>query len=282
MRREMNFMLWALILLYAAARPLQSLPDRVPMLLIVALHVIPAALFAVIHGAKAYGGRGILVFAALCLGVGNLSENVGILTGFPFGRYSFTNVMGPKLFNVPVLLGLAYLGMGYCSWMLARLILRRGHVLLVPLLASFIMVAWDLSMEPVWANLVHAWVWYQGGPYFGIPVTNFLGWFLTVYVFYQLFAIYLQGRKPDPAVPPLPAAFWRMPALFYAVSAAGNLLVIPPAGLRAIADHTGVQWSVSGIRLASALVSVFVMGTFAALAAHRLNGAGRSADRAQY
>jgi len=40
-------------------------------------------------------------------------SNLGVRTGFPFGHYSFTNLMGPKLFAVPILLGLAYVGMAY-------------------------------------------------------------------------------------------------------------------------------------------------------------------------
>jgi putative membrane protein len=262
--------LWTLLAIYVAARPLQAFPDRVPMLAIVFLHVVPPALFAMVHGAVAYRVRGILVFAALCLGIGNLFENLGILTGFPFGSYSFTEVMGPRILNVPVLLGLAYLGMGYLSWTLARLILKDGRVFTLPLLASCIMVAWDLSMEPVWATLVHGWIWWKGGPYFGVPVSNFLGWYLTVYVFYQLFALYLRGRSTSTG--PLPPAFWRVAVLFYAVSAAGNLLVIPPAGLQVVADAAGTLWKVSAIRGASAVVSIFVMGTFAAAAWLRVPG----------
>jgi uncharacterized membrane protein len=63
--------------------------------------------------------------------------------------------MGPKLFHVPILLGLAYIGMAYVSWSLARAILRdekqgpSGRWVALPILASFIMVAWDLAQDPV-------------------------------------------------------------------------------------------------------------------------------------
>jgi uncharacterized membrane protein len=268
--------LWLLLAIYAFARPLQSFPDRVPMLAIVFLHVVPAALFAMIHGSRAYGVRGMLVFASLCLGVGNLFENLSILTGFPFGSYSFTDVMGPKILNVPILLGLAYLGMGYLSWTLARLILRSGHWLTVPLLASCIMVLWDLSMEPVWATLVHGWNWWKGGPYFGVPVTNFLGWYLTVFTFYLLFALYL--RRYSVIQIKLPVRFWSVAIAFYGVSAAGNLLVIPPTGLQTVPDVTGRLWSVSAIRAASALVSLFGMGAFALTAWLRLRSVSSNTE----
>ncbi len=271
-----SLVLWALIALYAAARVLQVFPGKVSMLAVVASHVFPPAIFALIHGAMLYRSRGILTFAALCLVIGNISENLSILTGFPFGRYYFTDVMGPKLFHIPILLGLAYLGMGYLSWTLGYLILgdmrsplAGSRVVTLPLVASFIMVAWDLSMDPVWSNIVHAWIWLKGGAYFGVPVVNFLGWYLTVYVFYQLFALYLRGRSTNPG--PLPSSYWHLAVLFYGVSAAGNiLLAIPPAGLSVVSDPTGAQWKVSDITGACALTSIFIMGAFALLAWVRL------------
>ena len=75
--------------------------------------MIPPLAFTFLHGSLRYRPYGIFVFTALCLAIGNLSENLGVLTGFPFGHYHFTEVMGPKLFHVPILLGLAYVGMGY-------------------------------------------------------------------------------------------------------------------------------------------------------------------------
>jgi hypothetical protein len=64
-----RFLLLTSLILYLAARILQLFAGQVPSLLIVILHVIPPALFAVIHGALIYRSRGILVFATLCLGL---------------------------------------------------------------------------------------------------------------------------------------------------------------------------------------------------------------------
>src|SRR5215467_15830903 len=132
---------------YAAATILPLFPGAVPFPIVVASEIIPAAIFALVHGAKLYRLRGIFVFAALCLLIGNILENIGVLTGFPFGRYYFTERMGPKLFQVPVLIGPAYLGVGYLSWVVARLTLGnvRGalagnELIRIPLIASFIMV----------------------------------------------------------------------------------------------------------------------------------------------
>jgi uncharacterized membrane protein len=271
-----SFVLWALLMLYAFARVLQVFPGEVPLVAVVALHVLPPIVFALIHGAMFYRTRGIFIFFAICLVVGNIFENVGVRTGFPFGSYYFTDLMGPKVFAVPIQLGLAYLGMAYLSWTLARVILGNlrspvtgSRVVTLPLIAAFVMVAWDFSQDPVWSTVLHLWIWRQGGAYFGVPASNFLGWYLTVYVFYQLFALHLQGRstKPDP----LPPSYWNVAILFYAVSAAGNiLLVIPRPIISVVSDPSGTQWKVSDITRTCAVISVLTMGAFAALARVRL------------
>jgi uncharacterized membrane protein len=258
-----RFLLWTLLFLYLVARILQLFAGRVPNLLIVTFHVIPPALFAVIHGARIYHSRGFLVFATLCLGVGTLFESLSLRTGFPFGHYRFTDLMGPKLFDLPVLLALAYVGMGYLSWVVGLVILECQNepisgrkIVLLPLAASFIMTAWDLSMDPVWADIDHAWVWRNGGSYYGVPISNFFGWFLTVYTFYQLFALYLRNRVSIPSE----ASHGRLAILFYAASAAGNLLVIAPSSLGGVfVDTAGKSWMISDILWASRLVSIFLM-----------------------
>jgi len=111
---QRRFLLSGLLFLFLAARILQLFAGRVPNLLIVTLHVIPLAHFALVHGARIYGSRGILIFATLCLGVGTLFEGVSLRTGFPFGYYRFTELMGPKFFDLPILLALAYVGWVIC------------------------------------------------------------------------------------------------------------------------------------------------------------------------
>jgi uncharacterized membrane protein len=256
--------LWAFLAIYAAARFTQAFPDKIPMAVIVALHVLPPLAFAIVHGAVVYRRRGILIFVLLCVMIGGGFEELSLNTGFPFGHYYFTDAMGPKIFQIPILLGLAYVGIGYLAWTLAGIILPKPRVVARPLLAAAIMTAWDLSMDPIWANLVHAWLWEQGGAYFGVPVSNFFGWYLTNYAIYQAFALVV--RRPAQGS----AAFWRVAVLFYAVLAAGNLIVIAPSHVATFTDAAGVTWRVSSMMLASALVSIFVMGGFALAAWLRL------------
>ncbi|HKF47763.1 MAG TPA: carotenoid biosynthesis protein [Terracidiphilus sp.] len=256
---------------YGCARVLQVLHGPPPTLSLVAAEVVAARAFAVVDGSRNLGGVGILVFAAICAVVGNVMENIGLATGFPYGHYRFLEVMGPRLFEVPVLLGLAYVGMAYVSWTLAWFLFSdapRGpaiRFLALPFTASAIMVAWDVAQDPVWSTVLHAWVWRDGGSWFGVPLSNYFGWFLTVFLIFVLFAAFEQRRGPDRTM-----SAWPSLAL-YSLCAAGNVLQLLTRSYAPVSvDPSGAAWRTVNIFAASAAVSIFVMGSFVALAAVRL------------
>lgn len=262
----------AMLFLYAAGRVLQIFPERVPPLLIVVLQVVPPALFALAHGARRYGWRGILVFAVLCLGVGSFFESLSLRTGFPFGHYVFTGLMGPKIAGLPLLLSLAYVGVGYAAWVVAENIAGKPapnmNWMRVALCACATMTAWDVATDPVWANIDRGWEWLDGGAYFGVPLSNFLGWMLTTGILYLLFAFWLRRHEPARLVS---AGRDRTAIAMYGLVAAGNLLLaLPgavPGGLKVrFTDAAGKSWPALGIVGACIAVSVLVMLPLAALA----------------
>jgi putative membrane protein len=274
-----------LLVVYAGARVLQIFPTQVPTLLIVLLHVVPPAVFAFIHGRRVYGAHGIVVFMVLCLGVSSFFESLSLRTGFPFGHYFFTGVMGPKVFDLPVLLALAYAGVGYLAWVVASLMVgapagSRAGWLVTPFVAAVVMTAWDLALDPVWAYIDHAWVWEQGGGYFGVPFGNYFGWLPTTWVFYLAFALWLRGREPGPAT----REWSRLAVAMYAMVAAGNLLLaIPsaiPAGFPAtITDVAGRRWMSTDMVGICVVISVCMMGTFAVIAWARAGALSREAEK---
>jgi putative membrane protein len=275
--------LWLLLAFYAGANMLPVFPQFFTRLVMAASQIVPAVLFAMIHGAISYRFHRILAYAAISLTVGYIMEALGVRTGFPFGHYSFTDGMGPKLFLVPILMGPAYLGMGYIAWTLARVILTSASadrltgpwVITLPLAASFVMVAWDFSIDPALSTVGHYWTWLHGGAYFGVPVSNFLGWYLTNYLIYQLFAFYL--RRPSARQHPLPLAHAHLVVLFYVVCAAGSVLrAIPTASPALVVDPTGTEWRVSDINGVCTLAAIFLMGSFVVLALARLAGSSGS------
>jgi putative membrane protein len=50
------------------------------------------------------------------------------------------------------------------------------------------MAAWDLVVDPILSGpTVGAWVWERGGPYYGVPLQNSLGWIVTTFTVYLLY-----------------------------------------------------------------------------------------------
>ena len=50
-----------------------------------------------------------------------------------------------------------------------------------------------VGFDPIRSTIEHIWIWRDGGGYNGVPLTNFLGWYLTVWIIYQTFALFLSG-----------------------------------------------------------------------------------------
>ncbi|MEV4347200.1 carotenoid biosynthesis protein [Actinoplanes sp. NPDC049596] len=250
--------------------------------LVTAVSVLAELTFALVHGAVAYRWRGTLIFLGLALVVSNVIEDIGVLTGVPFGHYHYTDVLGPKVFEVPLLIGPAYFAVGYMAWTIATILLRPVHrhsewpaVLGTPAVASFVMVAWDLALDPSSATLRGRWIWEHGGGYFGVPLTNFLGWSLTVYIIYQLFALYLHRWGPTAdTLESLPRRYWAVPVVAYVV-VAGDYVVTWLSGGHdgvpaRVTDATGHLWRAADVYASSALIAVYGMVFLALLAGLRL------------
>ena len=157
---------------------------------------------ASLHGLRRYSLKEFFIFFVIAFVVSNFYENLSILTGFPFGHYHYTDALGPKLFLVPLLIAPAYFGCGYLAWSLAHVFvgvfgnkLRAEQIWRVPLVAAFVMVMWDLTMDPIAATVQKQWIWHDGGSYFGVPFVNYLGWLLCVYTIFRLFAIYISRQS---------------------------------------------------------------------------------------
>src|SRR5690606_37339813 len=45
--------------------------------------------------------------------------------------------------------------------------------------AASLLVTWDLSLDPAMSYLTSYWTWGEAGPYYGMPLVNLAGWFVT-------------------------------------------------------------------------------------------------------
>src|SRR5712691_10922055 len=281
MKKGVTPLLWTLVVISVVLTQVNAVfPKHIPVPLLIPLLIVVPLAFALLHGAVRYQWSGILTFLVLCLVVSNVLENSSILTGFPFGHYYYTSLLGPKLFLVPLVIGPAYFGTGYLAWVLSTVLIGDVRpkssafmTFAVPFIASFMMVAWDLAMDPTSSTIRHLWIWEQGGGYFGVPLTNYLGWFFTVYVFFQLFALSLRLRKTsrEGEEPTLPRSYYAQAIVMYAV-----IGLIPVVSYMvgstntAVTDAVGIVWQTRSIAEAEATVSIYTMIFAAALSAVKL------------
>lgn len=206
------------------------------------------------------------------------TENFGVATGLLFGRYHFeVGAALPRVGEVSAIVGGVWFGMGYFAWIVASTILDRadrrlkedGNIVLLPIVAAFVMTQWDYVMDAPSATISKAWIWHDGGAVFGVPLSNYLGWLLTSWLFYHGFALYLATREASPAHP-RERSFRLVAILFYAVS--GLAHVTPWLGGEAgeIADAAGHVWRIEDIREATVGAMLFTMFFTSLLAAMRL------------
>jgi putative membrane protein len=143
-------------------------------MLVVSVVAQAAAVFAILQ--HAWGWARTLRLAAAVSLLTFLVEFLGSRTGFPFGPYSYTDLLQPQLGHVPLLIPLAWFMMLPAAW--ATVYHYRGHRLRFILLSAVALTAWDLLLDPqmvAWG----LWVWDNPGGFFGIPWSNYAGWLLT-------------------------------------------------------------------------------------------------------
>jgi putative membrane protein len=109
-----------------------------------------------------------------------LIEIIGVNTGILFGNYEYGPAFGPKILSTPILIGLNWLILIYCS---AAIVNHHfTHKITRVISGSLLMVAYDLILEYV-APVMDMWSW--DAPYPGIR--NFLMWFVVAMVLHLLF-----------------------------------------------------------------------------------------------
>src|SRR2546428_345649 len=141
----------------------------------------------------------------------------------------------------------------------------------VPFIAAFVMVMWDLTFDPRASTIEHQWIWEQGGGYFGVPLTNYLGWFFTVYLFLQLFALFVRFRPGNETAETFPRSHYAQALLTYAVMGLTPVLTFVIGGSNAQAtDAAGVVWQTRSIAESVATVSIYTMLFAVALSAVKL------------
>lgn len=181
------------------------------------------------HALYVLGVRHTVIFAVASAVISWAFEQTGVATGAIYGPYHYTDFLGFKLGHVPLLIPMAWFMMIYPSYIITNLIIdgrpagsRGGLVRIAGLsfLTAMVMTAWDLVVDPMLSGpQFKAWIWEQGGPYFGVPTQNFIGWMLTTFVVYGVYRLYESRSEPRP-MGPVSKPIVLMPLIVY-----GSLMI---------------------------------------------------------
>jgi len=122
-----------------------------------------------------------------CL-VGGAAELIGTTGLFavgdvvlPFGEYRYTEWLGPKILgHVPYFIPPSWFAMSIVSLDLARRVTGRRWQYI--LLGSAFMVLWDVSLDPAMNRAFPFWEFGVDGFFFGMPLSNWIGWFVVTLV----------------------------------------------------------------------------------------------------
>lgn len=132
----------------------------------------------------------IALLPLLSSAIGFAFEYFGLNYGIPFGSYSYLKFQGFTLLGVPVPVIVAWGAYAYTCYLAAsHLIAGRFKVIVTGLL----MVLLDLGLDPVMVEL-GVWEWSSGGEWFGVPLSNFAGWFTVSLISVGLYALISRGR----------------------------------------------------------------------------------------
>ncbi|GIQ80416.1 protein of unknown function DUF422 [Kipferlia bialata] len=284
--RCMNWLLWLLPIVFVVFIVFNNLYDLVPLGLTGVTHVILLVTFSIVHGLKRYSMRQFLVFAAITFVISNVLENLSVITSFPFGHYHYSDILGLKLFLVPLAISPAYFGAGYLAWTMAPILLGVFNaertpfdILAQPLIAAFVMVMWDMTFDPMMATLEGQWVWEEGGCYFGVPFSNFMGWWLCVALIYVSFSLYLCRKGSNPSTPTkLGKSYWlQAVCMWSALGLSNGALIKNSEGF--VTSPDGQTWLVSSVMQSLVLVSVFTMWFVALLSVVIILRPSRECDK---
>jgi putative membrane protein len=235
--RPVSALFLALYLLSMPAYCLIRLTGDDPLITVsTAVTAVSLFAFSLVHCAETRGAARsqIMLFSTFTIAL--MMEYLGSAHDILFGVYDYSGLLGPKALGaVPIIIPVAWFMMLYPSWEVAGLLSKTSnvkskgaeftfHVLRI-VLAALAMTAWDLSLDP---RMVAdgAWTW-RNVPalnFFGIPLSNFAGWFVTSALIYAVWTIVERGvgSGAGERLPPRPALHATLPVWAYVITWVGE------------------------------------------------------------
>ena len=201
-----------------------------------------------------FGVRTTLLFTVLTYAVSLACEWSSVHNGFPFGLYHYLDATRGReiwIAGVPLMDSLSFTFLGFASYTVALLaaspLYRHGldfrlldtfRIRRAPrvwMMAALFMVMVDMVVDPLSVRgdrwFLGKIFWYDPpGPHFGVPISNYLGWFfvaaITIAIFQLLDRWLNRGAgKPVGAIPSFPSRALLGPMLYAGIAAFGIVML---------------------------------------------------------
>jgi len=114
----------------------------------------------------------IWTWLGICYLFGWSAEYIGVHYKWLFGEYTYGDVLGPKLWAIPLIIGVNWILVVYAICATLNMFMSTVNRIVKIIIAAIALVALDYLIEPV-AIKLDFWTWALGHP----PAQNFIGWF---------------------------------------------------------------------------------------------------------
>ncbi len=140
--------------------------------LVIVLFAVPSYIGLIRQKGFAKALMTLVVLSLLILAI----EAAAIQFTYPFGDFSFGDALGYKILGiVPWAVAFAYVPLVLAVFWLASKLSSGG---LRVLLSGLLLAVANVVVDPALA-FMGLRSWENGGPFFGVPILNFAGWFIT-------------------------------------------------------------------------------------------------------
>ena len=204
--------------------------------------VVLGAIAGIRHAASRFGWRSALTIFAVAFSISLGAELAGTATGYPFGPYSYTTQLGYLIggrvpFNIPT----SWFFMLYASLAICGRLLKaddgNASRWRWAVVAALVLTAWDVSMDPAMVATTH-WLWhlpandsvarriFLSDLFYGMPLTNWLGWLATGCIVARAMLAIVPPSEWAAHVSPT-----RLPLVLYAVNGVFSVLICAGRGM---------------------------------------------------
>ena len=121
----------------------------------------------------------VIISTSLILVSSYFLEWWGVNTGFPFGYYSYSDVLKPIINGVPLAITFAWFVVCVNSFLVVKYLLKGSAGLTIALISAVFILAMDILLEPFASFVNGYWSWVDNR----IPLQNFLSWLFFGFLF---------------------------------------------------------------------------------------------------